>query len=465
MSTDMEFDELSTLENNKQVFAPSGPFEKNKAIVPGDFYAAAEEVIPEVAAESSDVAGDMEDPTGKEFPLDRRDFMKLFSAGAVASAATGCINRPVEKAIPYVNQPKDQVPGTPTYYASTCNQCSAGCGMVVKTREGRPTKLEGNPGHPVSQGALCALGQASIQGLYHPERKKAPEVKFGKKHVAVEWEEAYGHLAKKFGDGTKIGILTCGSTGSRHKFFRDFLRTMGSPERNLYTWEPNGLFHSITEAHKLAFGVNAMPRFDLRNADNIVGIGSDFLDVGVSPIYQAKSFSQAHAYRNGKMGKLTQFEATLSLKGEGADVRYPIPVDGELLTSLLLLRALHENNASKGTAEEKSRVKEILDQYSEQISNATNEVGVKREVFDKLADSLLKERSLVLAGGSTNFNEDSTSLQLVAILINILIGAYGKALVLDRGHMPTPIVPGDLRRFLNEAEDLDVLCHRYKPYF
>ena len=95
--------------------------------------------------------------------LDRRDFLKLVGVGAGAAAAAGCSD-PVEKLIPYVVQPDVITPGIPVYYASTCRECSAGCGLHVKVREGRAIKLEGNPDSPVNHGRLCARGQAVVQG-------------------------------------------------------------------------------------------------------------------------------------------------------------------------------------------------------------------------------------------------------------------------------------------------------------
>ena len=95
--------------------------------------------------------------------MNRRDLMRVFGLSAAAGASS-CVRRPAEKAIPYVNQPVDHIIGVPTYYASTCGGCSAGCGIVAKTKEGRVTKLEGSPKHYLTEGALCGLGQAQVQG-------------------------------------------------------------------------------------------------------------------------------------------------------------------------------------------------------------------------------------------------------------------------------------------------------------
>src|SRR5215470_8343921 len=106
--------------------------------------------------------------------LDRREFLKLVGTSAGAAAAAGCSDLP-EKLIPYVVQPEEITPGLAVIYASTCQECSTGCGIHVRTREGRPVKLEGNPEHPINRGALCGRGQASIGRTYHPDRFRKPQ--------------------------------------------------------------------------------------------------------------------------------------------------------------------------------------------------------------------------------------------------------------------------------------------------
>mgnify|MGYP000063990435 CR=1 FL=1 len=93
--------------------------------------------------------------------LDRRRFLKVLGVSSAGAAVlSGCSTEKVEKLVPYLVQSEDQVPGVATWYASTCTECAAGCGLHVRTREGRAVKLEGNPEHPVNRGKLCALGQS-----------------------------------------------------------------------------------------------------------------------------------------------------------------------------------------------------------------------------------------------------------------------------------------------------------------
>src|SRR4030095_223863 len=105
--------------------------------------------------------------------FDRRQFLKLVGTSAGAAAAAGCSD-PVEKLIPYVVQPEEITPGLAVMYASTCQECSSGCGTSLRTREGRPIKLEGNPDHPISRGKLCARGQAALGRTYHQDRYRGP---------------------------------------------------------------------------------------------------------------------------------------------------------------------------------------------------------------------------------------------------------------------------------------------------
>ena len=135
--------------------------------------------------------------------LDRRTFLSMLATGSAGTGAGFWFNQwirpPVEYLIPQVVAPEDISPGVPVFYNSVCTLCSAGCGITVKTREGRAKKIEGNPGHPVNQGGLCALGQAGLNFLYHPDRIQTPLKRSGDRgnaeFTAVTWQEAISSIA------------------------------------------------------------------------------------------------------------------------------------------------------------------------------------------------------------------------------------------------------------------------------
>ncbi len=434
-----------------EVFAPiDGPLEAPaKSIEKGPLYMGVEEVLPEVGAtEMKPSAGD---EALSNTAVHRRDFLKLFSAAAVASSAA-CVRRPLEKAVPYVDQPVDQGIGLPTYYATTCGECASGCGITVKTSSGLAVKIEGNAEHPLSQGSTCATGQASLQGLFHPDRRTAAGFRNGDRLSTYAWDDMYEVLAKRI-SGKKVAVFTNGSTGSRNGFYGDVLKKLGGSEADLYTYEANSLYESVSEAHRMVFGTECLPRPDMRMAKVIVGLGADFLDVGTSPVFFAKNFANFHSLRGGELGKFIQFESMMTQTGGKADERYVVPPSSDIVVALLLMKSLIEKGAS-GQAKEQAR--RIVANNSAIIGSGYDLVGVKKDVFDHVAEELLKAPSLVLAGHSA-FDDNGTMLQVAAALINDMIGAYGKTLFIDRGWMRSPVRTGDLARFMANASNYDVV--------
>jgi len=127
--------------------------------------------------------------------IDRRDFLKLAGAGGAGAGAgfvlRESIKHPVEHLVPYPIPPEEFSPGIATWYNTVCSMCSSGCGISVRTREGRAKKIEGNPAHPVSQGRLCAHGQAGLQVLYNPDRLTGPMARTAgnEEFLPITWEE------------------------------------------------------------------------------------------------------------------------------------------------------------------------------------------------------------------------------------------------------------------------------------
>src|SRR5437763_3813799 len=130
----------------------------------------------------------------------RRDFLRCLGVAGATVGTVGCSSEKVGKLIPYLVHPDETVAGVSTYYATTCRECAASCGVIAETRDGRVTKLEGNPDHPVNRGALCARGQSAVQGLYNPDRLRVPLVRDGSAWKLITWDEATTLLSKKIGE-------------------------------------------------------------------------------------------------------------------------------------------------------------------------------------------------------------------------------------------------------------------------
>src|SRR5689334_2427653 len=130
----------------------------------------------------------------------RRDFLKVLGAGGAAVATVGCSSEKVGNLVPYLVHPDETVAGVSTYFATTCRECAASCGIIAETRDGRVLKLEGNPEHPLNHGALCARGQSAVQGLYNPDRFRTPMIKTGGAWKAATWDEAINLLSTKLAE-------------------------------------------------------------------------------------------------------------------------------------------------------------------------------------------------------------------------------------------------------------------------
>src|SRR5687767_10703018 len=203
----------------------------------------------------------------------RRDFLKVLGAGAAACS------EPTGKLIPYLVSPDQTVPGVSTYYATTCRECAAACGVVAETRDGRVIKLEGNPEHPLNRGALCARGQSAVQGLYNPDRFRTPMIKAGGAWRAATWDEAINLLAQRLGEARGRGASNAvffnqHESGSFPAFIDAWLAGVGMPRHISVDFEAD---HGAIEAHRRAYGM-ARPRFRFADASLIISFGADFLD-------------------------------------------------------------------------------------------------------------------------------------------------------------------------------------------
>src|SRR5829696_9917552 len=250
--------------------------------------------------------------------IDRRRFLTVLgtsSAGAVALA--GCSTDRVEKLIPYLVQSEDQVPGVATYYASSCTECASGCGLHVRTREGRAVKLEGNPEHPINQGKLCSRGQASLQGLYNPGRVKAPMARGADgKFAEITWDDAIGRLATKVSAaGGKVAVLSGAGQGTFSDLLTDWATTVGG---RVTRWEP--LDHEpLRAANRQVFGIDELPAHDFGSAKYILSFGADFLETWLSPTENQRGFAAAHGFAEGDVAKFVYAAPRMDLTGLNAD--------------------------------------------------------------------------------------------------------------------------------------------------
>jgi anaerobic selenocysteine-containing dehydrogenase len=278
--------------------------------------------------------------------IDRRGFLKLGAAGAVAAALTGC-QRPRRWVVlePFVRPPEEQVAGMATWYASTCRQCPAGCGIMARVMNGRALKLEGNPEHPLNRGKLCARGQAGLQVLYNPDRLEGP-VKQGKRgsrqYESISWEEALNTLLAGLQSAEGGLAMWAGSTTSGHlvDLFRRWADVLGAPQPIIYDLYAAFNGYPLLSAAGAAMGAPpGLPRYDVSQADLILSFGADFLSTWLSATAYGRDFG---SFREASLGKargvLVQLEPRMSMTGAKADRWLPLRPGSEAIVAQAILQ-------------------------------------------------------------------------------------------------------------------------------
>jgi len=200
----------------------------------------------------------------------RRDLLKVAGLTAAGAVIPGC-DREVQTLIPYLLPDDEIVPGVANWYASMCQECEAGCGVIVRVMEGRAKKVEGNPGHPVNRGKLCAQGQAALQGLYNPDRLRGPLKRDGPRGSgrfrSITWEEGVSEWVRQLQQHPRASALIsrplCGTLAD---LFSRFVADIGG-RMLFYDGSDAPAVLAATEA---SFGVRQLPHYDLAHTDYLL---------------------------------------------------------------------------------------------------------------------------------------------------------------------------------------------------
>jgi anaerobic selenocysteine-containing dehydrogenase/Fe-S-cluster-containing dehydrogenase component len=360
--------------------------------------------------------------------MDRRRFLTVLGVtGAGTAALSGCSTATVEKLIPYLVQSEDQVPGIPTWYASTCTECAAGCGLHVKTREARAIKLEGNPAHPVNAGTLCHRGQAGLQGLYNPGRVKGPMAKEGGARKAIAWEDAIGRLAQKLqGAQGKIAVISGAGPGSFDDLLAAWTHAAGG---TLVRYEP---FDRAPEraANRQVFGQDELPVYEFAKARYIVSFGADFLETWGPVVEQQRGFAQAHGFDGAGMARHVYVGPRMNLTGMNADEWHAIVPGTEAALALGMANVIvSERTTAPADAGE---LRAALAAHPP--DKVAQETGLTADLVRKLAREFVSATpSLAVAGGVGSQHRGAIQVAAAVAILNYVAGNVGQTVRFGAG--------------------------------
>ncbi|MBP9682907.1 MAG: 4Fe-4S dicluster domain-containing protein [Bacteriovorax sp.] len=322
----------------------------------------------------------------------RRDFLKVAGFSFTILPLAACTKSTVRKAVPYLEKNDVIVPGVPSWFATSYD----GAPLLIKTREGRPIKVEGNDKSLWTKGGASAISQASILSLYDSYRLKNPK----KNQSTISWDilerDLQSALVKAQKEGRRIALVTGEMKGpSKASLIEEFIKQFGKVEHFVYA--PVSRYYRSQTFEK----PNTEILYSFESADYVLGVGCDFLASEVDGVTYARQYADKKSVDQKKIPlRHVQVEPLLSLTGSNADDRYPLDAE-EIKSFMLLLLA--------GVGGEDVHVQASKDIVS---------------LAAKVAKELLAHRGRsIVANGMAN-----PKIQLIANRINEILGNWGKTI-------------------------------------
>lgn len=359
----------------------------------------------------------------------RRDFLKLFGFSIASAAVAASCEQPVRKAIPYLIRPETITPGKASYYASSFYDGIDYCSILVKVRDGRPIKIEGNDLSSVTMGGTSARVQASVLNLYDDARYKHPQ-KNGKE---ISWktadEEITASLHSLSAAGKKLVLLTPTIISpATRKVIRSFQKTFPTLQHIQYD---NPSASGILEANGRAFGREDVPSYHFDRAELILSFGADFLGTWLSPVEFAKQYSRTRSLTDGqtKLSRHVQFEANMSLTGTNADERIPVK-----------------------PSEEKVILANLYNALADITGRPKYDCPVSPVDISDYASELMKHhgKSLVVSGSN------DPEIQLIVNAINELAGSYKSTIDLDQPMLHKRGKDDEMKTFITRLQQGEI---------
>jgi len=287
---------------------------------------------------------------------------------------------------------------------------------------GLAKKLEGNPEHPISQGKLCARGQAAIQVTYHPDRIIHPLKRTGARGTGpfqeISWDEAMGMLLSQLdglatsGNQKALAFLTKPMRGQRQTLISEFMRRFGAPAP--ISFEPFD-DRVLRRANARSFGHEQLPTFDIAQSRYVLSFGADFLGTWNAPVPQSVAYGEMRQGKPGQRGKFVQVEARMSQTGANADEWVPVNPGTEGVLALGLAHVILKSKLRPGDAAG-------LANYAP--AEVAKRTGVKAERIERLAREFVENApAIALIGGTPLAHTNGMFSALAVNALNALAGS------------------------------------------
>lgn len=357
--------------------------------------------------------------------ISRREFLKIAGVGAgIAAVMTGCgpASRYVKRR-PYADMPEYTVTGQSTYFATTCGECSAGCGLIARTMEGRAHKVDGNPVHPVAHEGTCTRGQATLQGLYNPDRIQEPGNQASRgsgEFDPIDWETAIGVVKDALQKNAPDEIAFMMGLFPDHLFDLVQKISSGLGGVSITRYGTLGEYEArltLMQAAQNLWGISKIPSFDLENAEMTFSFGANFVETWLSPVAYAFGYGMMRQGHQGQRGYLVQFESRMSQTAANADEWHPIKPGSEALLAQGLGRLVAElKNTSVPPAFAPVDISEVAAQS-----------GISERDLHRLAGLFADSpRPLAIPGGNPLGYTNGLAAAESILALNLLTDNYGQ---------------------------------------
>lgn len=296
----------------------------------------------------------------------RRDFLKYLGFTTAAATLAASCEMPVRKAIPYAIKPENVTPGVPLLFASTFVDGGEAVPVLVRTREGRPIKIEGNPDSPITKGATTARVQGSVLNLYDATRLKFPLLN----QKESTWEQIDQTVIAGLASSNAIYLVSSTlHSASTLAAIAQFQQKYPTAKHIMYDAVS---YSGLLDANAASFGTRAIPSYRFDNAKVIVSIGADFLGTWISPEVYAKQYAYGRkiSAKNPVMSKHYQVEGMMSLTGGSADERYTCKPSQYGAVAVALLNAINGGSVSGLTPALTTAVKKMAADLTTNKGNA-----------------------------------------------------------------------------------------------